>query len=233
MNQISRPAAIRRMSLHEEIVTRVRDKILEGEMRPGDWVSEMSLCGELGISRTPLREALKVLASENLVTLLPNRGAMVTEISVTEIAELFEILEPLEELIGRLVVERASDAGMSAVQEMHDAMVAHYRNGRRHAYFDANQAIHRRFAELAGNQSLLATYVNFTGKIRRARYLANVSNVRWSESVAEHEAFMAALSRRDAAGFGSLLRDHSRRTAKVVCAALHAGFPEAATSPTG
>ena len=220
MDQITRTAPIQRISLHEEVVTRLRDKILEGELRPGDWIAEMNLCRELGISRTPLREALKVLASENLIALLPNRGAIVTEIVAAEIAELFEILEALEDLIGRLAAERASDADIAALQAQHETMVEHYRNGRRHAYFDANQAIHRRIAELAGNQALLATYVGFTGKIRRARYLANISVARWSESVREHEIFMQALGRRDAIEFGRLLQEHSRHTGTSVCLEL-------------
>jgi DNA-binding GntR family transcriptional regulator len=220
MNQIAKAPPMQRISLHEEIVTRLRDKILEGELRPGDWIAEMTLCQELGISRTPLREALKVLASENLIALLPNRGAMVTEIMASEIAELFEILDALEDLIGRLAAERGSDEDIAALQTQHEAMVQHYRNERRHDYFDANQAIHRRIAELTGNQTLLATYVSFTGKIRRARYLANISVARWSESVNEHEAFMKALQRRDAAEFGRLLQEHSRNTWLSVCREL-------------
>lgn len=219
MNQVT-TVPIQRVSLHEEVVARVRDKILEGALRPGDWIAEMTLCRELGISRTPLREALKVLASENLVTLLPNRGAMVTEIVDREIAELFEVMEPLEGLIGRLAVERASNEAVAAVQSMHETMADHFRQGRRHAYFDANQAIHRRFAELAGNQTLLSTYVTFAGRIRRARYIANLSVARWSESLREHEAFMIALARREADHFARLLQEHSRRTGVVVCDAL-------------
>src|ERR1700729_3348378 len=100
-----RPPLRPRLTLHEEIVSRVREMILDGELPPGDWIAEMKLCNDLSISRTPLREALKVLASENLVTLLPNRGAIVTDIRVDEIVELFEIMGALEGLIGRLTVE--------------------------------------------------------------------------------------------------------------------------------
>jgi hypothetical protein len=118
------------------------------------------------------------------------------------------------------VRKRGSDEDIAALQTQHEAMVQHYRNERRHDYFDANQAIHRRIAELTGNQTLLATYVSFTGKIRRARYLANISVARWSESVNEHEAFMKALQRRDAAEFGRLLQEHSRNTGLSVCREL-------------
>ncbi len=137
-------APLRRVALHEEIVGAVRDMILEGTLPPGSWVAEIKLCTELGVSRTPLREALKVLASENLVRLVQNRGTVVTEVEVGEVAELFEIMGALEDLVGRLTAERISDADLAALQEMHRQMVADHQAGRRHDYFEQNQAIHLR-----------------------------------------------------------------------------------------
>ncbi len=169
-------------------MSRLRDMILDGVLPPGDWIAEMKLCNDLAISRTPLREALKVLASENLVTLLPNRGAIVTDIRVDEIVELFEIMGALEGLIGRLAVARATDDDIETLGAMHRAMVAHHHEGNRPAYFDLNQAIHQRIADLSGNQSLASAYAGFAGKIKRARYLANLSDARWAESVREHDA---------------------------------------------
>lgn len=211
---------LRRLSLHQEVVARIRAKVLSGELEPGQWIPEMKLCEELGISRTPLREALKVLASENLVTLMPNRGAIVTEIVVSEIADLFELMSALEGAVGELVVARASDAEIAEMQARHATLARLHERGEREAYFDANQAIHQRFAELSGNRALAATYAGFAGKIRRARYLANISDVRWAESLHEHEAFTAALADRDAARFSRLLREHSIHTGTVVCAKL-------------
>jgi DNA-binding GntR family transcriptional regulator len=213
---------LRRVTLHEEIVNTLRDMILEGVLEPGSWIAEIKLCNDLGISRTPLREALKVLASENLVQLVQNRGTLVTAIDVDEIAELFELMDALEGLVGQLTAERITDEDLAALQAMHKEMLEHHRAGRRNDYFELNQAIHRRLAELAGNATLADTYQNFAGRIRRARYLANLSDVRWAESVDEHEAFMAALARRDSPAFAALLRDHSEKTGKVVCAALRA-----------
>ena len=141
-----------RLSLHDEVVARLRDMILDGELPPGEWIAEMKLCNDLSISRTPLREALKVLASENLITLLPNRGAVVTDIRVEEIVELFEIMDALEALVGRLAVERASDADIAALQAMHKTMVGYHDSGNRAAYFDLNQAIHQRIADLTGKR---------------------------------------------------------------------------------
>jgi len=208
-------------SLHEEVADRVREMILEGALPPGRVIPEIRLCSDLRISRTPLREALKVLAAEGLVKLVQNRGAVVTEVSVEEIVELFEIMAPLEELVGALAATRMSEADIAAIEAKHRHMVGFHRKGRRSDYFSTNQAIHLRFAELSGNAILFAAYANYAGRIRRARYLANLSDARWAESVREHEQFMAALRSRDAALFGSLLREHSRKTGDVVCAALH------------
>ena len=217
---MSRPLAVQQLTLHEEIVARLRSMILDGDLAPGAWIAEMKLCQELGVSRTPLREALKVLASESLITLLPNRGAVVTDIRVSEIADLFEIMDALEALLGRLAVERANDDEIANLQAMHMAMAEHHRRGQRAEYFDLNQAIHQKIADLAGNQSLADTYSGFAGKIKRARYLANLSDARWAKSLHEHEAFMAALAKRDANLFASLLQRHSRHTGTVVCARL-------------
>jgi DNA-binding GntR family transcriptional regulator len=215
-----RLAAIQRPTLHEEIVVRLRTMILDGDLAPGAWIAEMKLCQDLGVSRTPLREALKVLAFENLITLLPNRGAVVTEVRVEEIAELFEIMDALEALVGRLAVERGEDGQIAELQSMHSALAEHHRKGRRAVYFELNQAIHQKIADLSGNQSLADTYSGFAGKIKRARYLANLSDARWAQSLLEHEEFMAALAGRDANLFASLLQEHSRRTGAVVCAKL-------------
>lgn len=211
---------VRRVTLHEEIVGTLRDMILEGTLAPGSWIAEIKLCSELGISRTPLREALKVLASENLVRLVQNRGTVVTEVEVEEVVELFEMMEALEDLVGRLAATRISDDELAELQTMHEQLIEHHRVGRRHDYFELNQAIHLRLARLTGNATLSETYQSFAGRIRRARYLANLSDARWAESVKEHEDFMASLADRDAAAFAAKLREHSHKTGEVVCSAL-------------
>ncbi len=213
---------LKRRTLHDEIVERLRDIILNGVYAPGQTIPEMDLCAELQISRTPLREALKVLAADDFVTLLPNRGSVVREVIPEEIAEVFEMMEALEALVGKLVVERASDGDIAELQLMHQRMVACKEAGDRQGYFNANQAVHRRIAEMSGNRVLAQAYGTYADKIKRARYLANSSDVRWSESVEEHAAFMKALAARDTERFVALLTEHSCRTGKAVVAALHA-----------
>ncbi len=213
----------RRLSLHDETVAVVREMILEGVLAPRESIAEPMLCRELGISRTPVREALKVLASEGLVRLLPNRGAMVTEVTVEDVEALFEVMETLERLAGRLAALRATDAEIEDIEGMHARMVAHHREGRRQEYFELNQRIHLRIAECAGNKVLASAYADYLGKIKRARYLANLSQARWDESVREHEEIMAALVARDGEGLGGILQEHLRRTGVIVIQAVKKG----------
>src|SRR5258708_38436379 len=126
---------IQRASLHQEVVDIVRDMILEGRLRPGRRIPEPELCTQLNVSRTPLREALKVLASEELVELQPNRGAIVMEIRPDETAEHFEVLEALETKVGELVAARITDAEIDDIRRLQVELVAHHDAGRRSQYF--------------------------------------------------------------------------------------------------
>lgn len=229
---LARP--VRRTSLHDEIVSRLRAMILEGVLAPGEAVPELKLCADLQISRTPLREALKVLAAEDLVELLPNRGSAVREVLPEEIADAFQVMEALEGLIGRLVAARATDAEIAELRAMHEQLVSYKGAGEKRAYFETNQAIHRRIAEISGNRLLAATYAAYADKIRRARYLANLSSARWAESVEEHAEFMRALAARDGDRFATLLQSHIRLTGAAVIAALRsAAQPERAARRRG
>lgn len=211
-----------RASLHEGVVAILRNMILDGQLAPGSRIAEPQLCRKLGISRTPLREALKVLASDQLIELLPNRGAVVSQVTIEETAELFEVTEGLESIAGELIAKRISDAEIAELRALHRDMVEQHDSGRRGAYFARNQQIHRRLVEVTRNATLIAAHANYSAKIARARYLANLSQERWDESVKEHDAFMAALSARDGELLGRLLRDHVRRTGEYVLAAMRA-----------
>lgn len=216
---------IRRLSLHDETVAVLREMIVDGTLPPGQRIPEPSLCEELGISRTPLREAIKVLASEGLVELMPSLGAVVTEITVDDVEAMFEMMAGLELQVGRLVAARATDDEVRELQDLHGRMVLRHRDGLRAEYFDLNQQIHLRLAQCSGNRFLAADYARYLGKIRRARYLANLSQSRWNESVAEHEEIMAALAARDGALLGELLREHLNRTGLIVIAAIKEKYP--------
>jgi DNA-binding GntR family transcriptional regulator len=199
-------------SLHNEAVTRLRDLITEGTLEPGSKVSEKGLCELFGISRTPLREALKVLATEGLVVLLPHRGARVASITGNELAELFPVMGALEGLAGELACVRITEAMLAEIRVHHHDMLKHHARGDRGAYFIANQAIHEAIITAAGNSVLASMYDSSRGRIRPARLMANLTLERWDEAVREHGEILAALERRDGPRLRQLLQDHIRHT---------------------
>lgn len=199
---------IERPSLHAELVERLRSLVIEDELKPGEKVPEKALCEAFGVSRTPLREALKVLASEGLIVLQANRGARVSEITIGELDKTFPIIAALEQLAGELACEKLSDAGIANVEKRHKEMVAAYRNNDRHAYFQANQAIHNAIIAGAGNDILETHHRLLASRVRRARFMVNLSDERWAEAIAEHEQMIALLKARNAQGLGALLRTH-------------------------
>src|ERR1041384_4636824 len=141
-------------SLHDEILTRLRDHIVEGNVPDGGRIPERQLCEMLGISRTPLREALKVLAARGLIELLPNRGARVRQLSERDLAELFDVMAGLESLAGRLACEAITDEEIAAIERLHYEMYGHYLNSDMHGYFEVNQRIHESIVAAARNETL-------------------------------------------------------------------------------
>ena len=213
------PRLLRR-SLHDELVSLVRDMIVEGELEPGARVPEQQLCARFGVSRTPLREALKVLASEGLLTLLPHRGARVAAISAEEIEELFPIMGAIEALAGELAAERISDGEIARIRDLHARMTEHYACGERTAYARLNEEIHDAIFAAAGNASLAQIYRQLMLRIRRVRFIARMSPARWQEAVEDHEAIVAALEARDGERLAAVLRAHVAHKAATVLEAL-------------
>ena len=208
-------------SLHGEILARLRDYIVEGNIPDGGRVPERQLCAMFGISRTPLREALKVLASEGLVDLLPNRGARVRQLSARELGELFDIMGGLESLAGRLACENIADDEVAEIERLHYEMYGFYLHRDMHGYFRINQLIHQKIVEASRNATLLTTYANFAGRIRRVRYSANFARKRerWGEAMREHETILDALRRRAGSELSDILFQHLRN--KQVAAVEH------------
>jgi DNA-binding GntR family transcriptional regulator len=202
---------IARRPLHEEAVDRVRDLIVQGRLSPGERLNERLLCERLGISRTPLREAIKLLATEGLVDLLPNRGAVVSAVDPDRIAEALAVMGALEALAGELACGHASDEAIAAIRTLHNEMLAMHAKGDLDGYFRYNQLIHLGIVEASGNPVLSSTYRQLNANVKRARYMANLSRERWDAAVAEHEEIIRALERRDAAALRGLLGDHLAR----------------------
>ncbi|MBT3360188.1 MAG: GntR family transcriptional regulator [Rhodospirillales bacterium] len=207
---------IRRHSLHREVIERLRDMIVEGELSPGQRIAEGKLCEEFGISRTPMREALKVLVSEGLVELRPNRGSRVAKITVEEIGELFEVVSGIERMAGELAAKRMSGKDLERLRALNERMEQYFKNGQRHEYFKLNQQVHNMIVQLAGNSVLSATHATLMVKARRARYFAIMSEDRWEESMREHGQILDAFAARDAESAGKLILKHVRKTGEVV-----------------
>ena len=206
--EISSSDVIPRRTLHDELVERVKDLINEGELAPGTRVPEKLLCLRFGVSRTPLREALKVLASEGLLDLVANRGATVARLTLADVDEMFPVMAQLEALAGELACCHATEGEIAEIAALHQEMVGHYRRAERPAYFRLNQAIHGKILEAARNRTLLSFHASLSGRIRRARYFANLSEARWAKAVEEHEDILKALAARDGPALGRILKQH-------------------------
>jgi DNA-binding GntR family transcriptional regulator len=211
------------MMLHEEVVNGLRELLLEGKIPPGARIPERDLCAKFQVSRTPLREALKVLAAEGLVVLLPNRGSRAAKLTAKDMQDLFEVCQGLEALAGELACERITDEQISEIGRVHSEMTQHYRDGDLSQYYRCNRQIHEAIVEAARNPVLSALYESVTARIRRARYVTPMTPQRWAVAVQEHEAVLNALRRRDGVGLAHILRTHLRHKREEV---IRAGFAE-------
>lgn len=199
---------IRRRSLHDELVERLRLLIVEGDLAPGSKISEKDLSDLFAVSRTPLREALKVLAREGLVELSPNRGASVAALTLEDLEEAFPVMGALEALSGELACQAITDRELATVERHHTAMLQAYNKRDMPSYFKYNQAIHQCILEAACNPTLEQMQNALAGRIRRARYMANMSDARWAKAVAEHETILEALKARDGERLAAILKRH-------------------------
>ncbi len=207
---------ITRLSLHGQVVERLREMIVENDLVAGDKVDEKALCQAFGISRTPLREALKVLASEGLIELLPNRSPRVAPITRENVDDLFEVLGWLERHAGELAAPRATEKDLQRLWKVHKRMVRLHRQGERIEYFRMNRVLHTTIVETAGNPVLTSIYSNLMVQIQRARYIAIQSQNHWDRGVKEHSEILDALAGGDGEELGILLMNHVRETGNRV-----------------
>jgi DNA-binding GntR family transcriptional regulator len=216
-------------SLHGEVLSRLRDYIVEGSLAEGERIPERELCERFGISRTPLREALKVLASEGLLDLLPNRGARVRALTTRDLTELFDVMGGLEALAGRLACENITEDEIAAIEKLHYEMYGCYLRRDLHGYFQFNQSIHQKIVEAARNATLAGTYASFAGRLRRVRFSANLSRDRdrWSEAMREHEAILDALRRKAGQELSNILFHHLRNKRRALVESSNAAVEDA------
>lgn len=194
--------------LYQEAANRIRELIEHGVLVAGEKISEKQLCEKFGISRTPLREALKVLTSEGLIEILPNRGARVSRLSLTDVRHTYDVMSALEGLAGEAACRRITDHELSAISDLHQQMLDHYRRHDLPAYFEANRQIHEYILAASDNSILIEMYNNLSQRIKSYRFTAEMSPDSWQKAVNDHENMLKALHARDGKLLGDILRGH-------------------------
>ena len=198
-------------SLHTEVAATLRDRIFSGELAPGMFLDEPSLCQSLSISRTPLREALKVLTVEGLVRHEPRRGSFVNQVTGQDLDEIFPVIALLEGRCAYEAARKATDADLAVLQTLHDRLEKHARARRITDYYATNYAIHEAIITLANNRWL----AQVIGDLRKILKLARLQSLRaagrMDQSLSEHLAVFAALKARDSEGAEAAMRTHLTR----------------------
>ncbi|WP_108662177.1 GntR family transcriptional regulator [Acuticoccus kandeliae] len=186
----------------------IRDMIVSGELPAGDRIPERVITERLDISRTPLREALKILEAEGLVRISPNRGAMVVQLSLSDVEAVIEMLIGMELHAAELACQRGTDEEIAEAERLHHEMVAAFERRDLLGYFNVNQLIHLQIFLCAHNDALVRVYRAESARIRRYRFASNREPSRWARAVLEHEMILDALKRREGAILRELLRAH-------------------------
>lgn len=195
-------------ALYQEVAERLRQRIFAHELTPGMWIDEQKLAEQYGISRTPLREALKVLASEGLVELRPRRGCYVTEISPQDLDDIFPLMAMLEGRCAAEAVKRARVADIKALAAIHEQLEAAAREGRIDAFFEANQEFHRKIQEIANNRWMLSVIQDLRKVLKLSRLHSLSLEGRLQQSLDEHRQIMAAFEAKDQGLAEKWMHDH-------------------------
>jgi DNA-binding GntR family transcriptional regulator len=218
MNRPESPMSISRRYLHDEVADRLRELIRSGDLEPRARVNELDLAERFGISRTPLREAIKILATEGLLELLPNRGARVASISTDEVNEMIEVVAGLEATAADLACRAITDGEVAAIEAKHVAMVDAWKRKDNLAYFTLNREIHEMIMKASRNATLQVIYANLSGRIQRARYAAHKTPEQWKRAVNEHEKILKLLKERNGDQLAVVLRQHIRGKKPLILA---------------
>ncbi|MGB2816411.1 MAG: GntR family transcriptional regulator [Burkholderiaceae bacterium] len=199
-------SSLARRPLYEEVAEQLRQRIFARELEPGEWVDELKIAAELGISRTPLREALKVLAVEGLVAMKPRRGAYVAETSREDVSQVYHLLALLESDAAAEAARNATDEQLAELQALHDRLERHVKH--RDAFFATNEAFHFKLLDVAGNRWRRQIVTDLRKIMKINRHHSLFRQGRLEDSLAEHRAMMAALLSRDPRRVARLMKDH-------------------------
>ena len=192
--------------LYEEVAELLRQRIFRRELEPGSWIDELKLAQEYGISRTPLREAIKVLATEGLVTMKVRRGAYVTEVSERDLAEVYHLLALLESDAARVVAARATPVQLEELAALHSQLEASVDD--RERFFEINERFHMKLLEVAANRWRDQMVADLRKVMKLNRHNSLLKSGRIGESLAEHRALMQAIIARDAELAASRMQEH-------------------------
>jgi DNA-binding GntR family transcriptional regulator len=223
VEQLADDFMIPRRALHDAVAMRLREMLIEGRIEPGAKLNERELSLKLKVSRTPLREAIKLLAAQGWVDLVPNRGAIAVTLTEQDILQLFELLAGLEAMSGELAVRRVSAAQLSEIKALHYEMLACFAREDLSGYYRLNARIHLAINEAAGNPLLMKTYKEINARVQSLRLRANPNKSRWREAVREHQAMLQALDLRDAAAMRRILTEHLLHQRDTVLELLRGG----------
>ena len=205
-----------RLTLPEAAAERLRTLIIEGALAPGAKLNERELCEQLGVSRTPLREAFRMLAGDGLLVQLPNRGAQVVAMSREDVQHAFEVMGALEGFAGELAVSRVTDDDIADLRTLQAEMEAAHARHDLPAYYQINRVIHDRLNAIAANPVLTHTYRTLNARLHALRFRSNLNIAKWNQAVAEHRDMIAALAARDGAALRDVLIKHLRAKQQAV-----------------
>jgi DNA-binding GntR family transcriptional regulator len=208
--------SIPRAALHEQVAQRLRQMLVEGRIAPGAKLNERELSELLHVSRTPLREAIKMLAAEGLVELLPNRGAIAVSLTERDIQDTFEVMAGLEGLAGELAAQRITPQELAEIQAMQFEMMAAYTRRDLSGYYTLNARIHDAISAAAKNPVLDTVYRQVNARLQALRFRSNQDGEKWKRAVKEHEKMIEALAAHDGAAMRQVLLDHLRNKRDVV-----------------
>ena len=217
---------VSRLALHDQVAARLRTMLVEGRIAPGAKLLERELCAELHVSRTPVREAIKLLAAEGLVDLVPNRGAVAVKLTEAAVLNAFEVLALLEGASGELAAERISNDELAGVRALHHEMKSCFARRDLSGYYRLNARIHTAINEAARNPVLSSTYRSINARVQSLRFRTNQNEAKWKRAMKEHELMLDALAAHDAAALQQLLVQHLHHKRDTVLALMRAGDVE-------
>jgi DNA-binding GntR family transcriptional regulator len=202
---------IEKKTLHEEIANNLRELIISGELQEGDKIKEDELCSSMGISKTPLREALRVLSVEGLIKLVPNRGSFVSTPTFEEIREMFDVMSVLEGICARAAAEKMSAKDLAALEKLHDRLENNFKRRAQREYIRINNQFHSFVQELAGNRTLNQIVNGLRQKILIYRYQSLNLPERFEQSIQEHRDLIEAFRKKDPKKVETLMRRHLKK----------------------